>query len=242
MSTTKISMKTKLFFDLDQTLARSRIMMADEMRDLLISHGDVYEYVVISGAEYTRIKWQINGVPMHILGNVGNDAHDQNGDVLWQNPLTEEQKQEVREHAHKLIEFFNIPDLNEDDLIEDRLYQMCYSTLGHNADLDAKHAFDPSGEKRKAALQTHPFSSETIEVLIGGTTTFDYFQRGMHKGKNIVRFLAHKGWPKEECVYFGDRLHPGGNDESVIGVIETVSVENPDDTYQKLTSLFGARN
>ena len=46
------------------------------------------------------------------------------------------------------------------------------------------------------------------------------------------------GWKKEECVYFGDMLFPGGNDESVIGVIDTEAVENPDDTLNILRSKY----
>ncbi len=45
-------------------------------------------------------------------------------------------------------------------------------------------------------------------------------------------------WEKSECLFFGDALFPEGNDETVIGVIETIQVENPDDCYQKLVSMF----
>ena len=44
-------------------------------------------------------------------------------------------------------------------------------------------------------------------------------------------------WNKDECVYYGDALIPGGNDESVIGVIETIPVVNHRDTYRKLQEL-----
>ena len=45
-------------------------------------------------------------------------------------------------------------------------------------------------------------------------------------------------WDKDECVYFGDGLYPGGNDEAVIGVIETIPVVNHLDTYRILQEKF----
>ena len=63
---------------------------------------------------------------------------------------------------------------------------------------------------------------------------------------NIVHYLIDPGKPAQnrivaqshrESIYFGDMLFPGGNDESVIGVIKTVSVDNPVDTLAKLVAL-----
>ena len=45
-------------------------------------------------------------------------------------------------------------------------------------------------------------------------------------------------WNKDECVYFGDGLYPGGNDEAVIGVIETIPVDDHLDCYTKLRELL----
>ncbi len=232
-------MKTKLFFDLDNTLARSRTKIEPEMKELLLSHMPPYEYVVISGAEPERIFWQIDGLAIPRLAVNGNDSVDKDGALLWKNELTEAEKVSVRDHVEKLKEYFNVEVSNPEDLLEDRSSQMCYSVIGHNEDLDKKHAFDPDASKRKEALIRIPFISDTVEVVIGGTTTFDYFKKGHHKGTNIARFIALKGWDKSECVYFGDRLHPGGNDEPVIGVIDTIPVEDHHDTFAKLKELFG---
>ena len=47
----------------------------------------------------------------------------------------------------------------------------------------------------------------------------DYFKKGKNKF-NINRLIDLKGWEKEECLFFGDALFPGGNDETVNGVIQ----------------------
>lgn len=232
-------MKTKFFFDVDNTLTPSRSKMTDEMRALLSSRD--YEYVAVSGARMEQINFQLDGVKMHTLAQNGNDVHEKDGTFLWKNELTDHEKQTILEHIQKLKEYFNLTVKDENDLIEDRLCQISYSTIGHHEELATKQAYDPDGLKRNDALAHIPFISDVIAVSIGGTTTFDYFQKGMHKGKNIERFLAHKNWLAEECIYFGDRLHPGGNDESVIGVIDTVAVQDNTDTYKKLSEIFEAQ-
>ena len=84
-----------------------------------------------------------------------------------------------------------------------------------------------------------PFESEELVVKIGGSTSFDYIHKDRHKGTNVQKLIDLMNWSKDECIYFGDGLFPGGNDEAVIGVIETVLVEDHHDTYRKLRTLFG---
>lgn len=44
---------------------------------------------------------------------------------------------------------------------------------------------------------------------------------------------------KDDCVYFGNALFPGGNDKTVIGVIDTFPVDNHLHTYSVLKEHFG---
>jgi hydroxymethylpyrimidine pyrophosphatase-like HAD family hydrolase len=87
-------------------------------------------------------------------------------------------------------------------------------------------------------LSRYPFENTITEVKVGGTTTFDYFKKGAHKGSNVLRLIETMGWNKDECVYFGDKLHPGGNDETVIGVIDTVAVKDHHETFSHLRDAF----
>ena len=72
----------------------------------------------------------------------------------------------------------------------------------------------------------------------GGTTTLDFTLKGKHKGFNIARFIEKMGWKKEDCVYVGDALFPGGNDETVIGVIPTKAIHDYHETYAYLASVL----
>ena len=84
-------------------------------------------------------------------------------------------------------------------------------------------------------MEQVPFASETLTIKIGGSTSFDYFPEKRNKGTNVQRLIDLKKWKNEDCVYFGDGLFPGG----VIGVIDTIPVEDHLDTYKKLQEMFG---
>jgi hypothetical protein len=45
-------------------------------------------------------------------------------------------------------------------------------------------------------------------------------------------------WQKEDCLYIGDALFPGGNDETVVGVIPTQLVKDYHATYTYLSSIL----
>jgi phosphomannomutase len=100
-------------------------------------------------------------------------------------------------------------------------------------------AYDPDRKKRDALIEKIPFVSDELIVKIGGSTSFDYIHKDRHKGTNVAKLISHKGWDKDECVYFGDGLFPGGNDEAVIGIIDTHPVNDHLHTYELLQKYFG---
>jgi HAD superfamily hydrolase (TIGR01484 family) len=168
------------------------------------------------------------------MGQNGN--HVVHGEqVLWCEYLTALEIAEIEAHIASLRRAWKVPD--ENDLVENRGSQVSYSIYGHHAPVPIKEAFDPNQAKRRTLLAEHPLHSNTIEVKIAGTTCLDYFRKGCNKGHNVARLIEHEGWAKDDCIYFGDAIYPGGNDETVYGVIETQGVQNPQDTYEKLTAL-----
>jgi phosphomannomutase len=221
-----------LFFDLDNTLTRSTSKIAEEMKKLLEELP--HDIIVVSGARVDQIKYQVDGLPCYTLGQNGN--HAMLGDTeLWRDVMSETELSEVRAHIASMPRTWDVPSI--EDLVQERGSQVSYSLYGHTAPLEEKEAFDPQQEKRKALLAKYPFESETVEVKIGGTTCLDYFKKGRNKGHNVLRLITEKGWDKDECIYFGDMLFPGGNDESVIGVIDTEPVDNPQHTLEFLKKL-----
>lgn len=231
--------KKHLFFDLDDTVTLSRSQIDDDMYELLSSLP--HDIVVISGAQYSQIENQLRNLPIYRLGQNGNQAYHKDNSLLWEEVLSEVHENEVRRHIEALKEHLTHAVQDENDLVEHRGSQISFSLLGHHEEVPKKKSFDPDRSLRLELLEKVPFESEEVEVRIGGTTCFDYFMKGKHKGFNVDRLIAHQGWNKHECLYFGDALFPGGNDEAVIGVIDTHPVDDHRDTFEKLSTYFGEK-
>lgn len=229
-----------IFFDLDNTLTRSRSPIAVAMRDALAGlQTSGRDVIVVSGATVEQAMSQTENFPALYLGQNGNHARDESEKKeMWRELLSDDEKTEIRNHIASIPRPWIVAD--ENDLIEDRGSQVSYSLLGHHEDVAKKEMFDPNGARRRATLAEHPFASGTLEVKIGGTTTLDYIRKGQHKGSNVTRLISKKGWKKEECVYVGDALYPGGNDEAVVGVIDVQPVDNPDGTLVFIRKILAS--
>lgn len=207
-----------LFLDLDNTVSASRQKVDPRMKEALSKFPTV---IVVSGAEESQMRYQLDGLSCETLS--------QNGNVnpLWERRLTQEEVELIDAHIRSYTTI-------EDDQYENRGAQISYSFTGHHAPLDLKKAFDPTGDKRAKVLNEHPLP-KGIEARIGGTTCIDYFPKGLNKGANIKRFIQERGWATYDCLYVGDALFPGGNDETVIGIIPTFPVHNWEDSLTLLT-------
>lgn len=212
----------KTFLDLDNTVTESRGKITPEMFQELSRFENI---CIVSGASREQIRSQIGDLKCYILAQNGNDTDK------WKKELTNEEREEIIKH----IKSFAVV-IGEDHL-EDRGCQITYSFTGHHAPTEEKKIFDPDGYKRGLVLRSFPLESETIEVKIGGSTCLDYYPKGFNKGTNVAKFIEYMGWDRDNCIYIGDALFKGGNDETVIGVIETHQVKNHLETLEFLKTL-----
>src|SRR3989344_1770516 len=239
--------KKHFFFDVDGTLVRSHALIDPSMLATLMElqkRGNTV--TVVSGSNLAYIEksipdiWKKEYCNFSALPTHGNVAYDEEGRILWNRPLTWRQKLEIFQYISNVLEKagFTYPDAN--DLVQDRGSQIAFSIYGHDAPLAEKEKVDPDLSKRKELLSKFPFRSETVEVKIGGTTNFDFIAKGFNKGRNIRDFitLPQYHWRPEECVYFGDRLQGGGNDDTVTGVIDTIPVKGPEDCERILREML----
>jgi len=225
-----------LFFDMDHTVTPARQPMQAEMSDLLQSLD--HDIIIVSGSTVEQIGYQVP-LPAYTLGQNGNHATDIENNELWHAPLSDAHRTEIMNHIEAIISILD-HDLNHEwNPIEDRGAQITFSPIGNTAPVEHKQTYDPDRKKRESYMTRVPFNSDELVVKIGGSTSLDYIHKDRHKGTNVQKLIDLMGWDKDECIYFGDGLYPGGNDEAVIGVIETVSVNDHEDTYRKLRELLG---
>lgn len=240
-------MPKHFFFDLDNTLTRSRSHLRAEHAGILTRLSDVADIIVVSGGHSTQIAKQLEpemAGRYSVLAQNGNEAVLHDGTKLWERRPTEAQKRAIVALIEKMKARLDLAVKDENDLIEDRGCSIAYSTIGHHEDVSKKEAYDPDHSERLALLEE--FKDEVralsehdgIDVRSGGTTCLDFFPAGMNKGRNIQELLKVLDWKADECIYFGDALFPGGNDETVIGVIPTQAVKDYEATFSVLAEIL----
>jgi HAD superfamily hydrolase (TIGR01484 family) len=222
---------------MDQTISPARRPILPEMATLLESLPQ--DIIIVSGGERTRIADQVGNLTRYTLAQNGNHGFDTTDTELWYLPLEDRHREEIHAHIERLIAELDHELGHEYVPIEDRGAQITFSPVGNHAPHEIKSVYDPDAQRRLELLSRVPLESDEVVVKIGGSTSFDYIHKDRHKGAGVTRLIEQLGWDKDACVYFGDGLYPGGNDESVIGVIETVRVRDHLDTYQKLREVFG---
>lgn len=235
-----------IFFDLDNTLTRSRTEIDPSHRALLAALAVSKDVIVVSGATALQMAIQLTRElegTYFKLSQYGNTALDRSGKVLWQEKLSDEQTAAVLGFIAIIKSELKLPVRGENDLIHHRGSQISYSLIGHHEDQDKKYAFDPKSLKRKAIIASHKPETDKllkigITVCAGGTTCLDFILAGRHKGYNIRRLIDVLGWDPNQALYVGDEIAPGRNDETVIGVVDTKAVTNPDETFTFVRSLL----
>lgn len=241
-------MPKHFFFDLDNTLTRSRSHISPEHALILQKLASLGDVIVVTGGRKSQIAKQLDPEltgHYYVLAQNGNEAAKKDGEELWMRRPSKEQKAAIIALVDEMKAYLNLTVKDENDLVEDRGCSIAYSTIGHNEDVSIKEAYDPDHSKRLALIDHFRDKVEKlredhgIEVRTGGTTCLDFFHAGKNKGYNVAEFLDTMQWAKEDCLYIGDALFPGGNDETVIGVIPTQSVDDYHETYTYLSQILG---
>lgn len=239
-------MTEHFFFDLDNTLTPSRARMLGEHAPVFDHLCKTRDVVVVTGGAEEQIQKQIPLAARsayYMLSQQGNHAVAKDGTPLWHEEVSDEQERAVRAFCDMLTKELALDIADPDDCFENRGSQFAYSPVGFHAPNETKYAYDPDQSKRRAILAAHESGTRElrevgIEVMPAGSTTFDFILAGKHKGYNVARLIEHCGWESAACLYLGDALFAGGNDESVIGVIATKQVKNPQETFAFITEVL----
>ena len=116
--------------------------------------------------------------------------------------------------------------------------QITFSALGQEAPLDAKRAWDPTGEKKAALRDAVAPLLPDLEVRSGGSTSVDITLKGVDKAYGMMRLAEMTGIALEEMIFVGDRLDPEGNDYPVKALgVPCQAVSGWQDTVAYVTSL-----
>ena len=246
-------------FDLDDTLAPSKTAMPEPMAAALRLLLGQVPVCIISGGQISQFRNQVlthlGAAPdelarLHLMPTCGTRYYTHaggrgpgNGESEWTlvyaNDLSPAQVAQgfavVEEQARRLGLW---SERTWGPALEDRGSQITFSALGQEAPLEAKRAWDPTGEK-KAALRdaVAPLLPE-LEVRSGGSTSVDITLKGVDKAYGMTRLAEVTGIALEEMLFIGDRLDPEGNDYPVKALgVPCQAVGGWQDTVTYVTSL-----
>jgi len=244
-------------FDLDDTLAPSKAPLDPRMAELLVRLLDVVPVCVISGGQFGQFQSQlIANLPttgeaqlerLHLMPTCGTQYYRYEADTwvqVYAETLTDDEKERalaaLADEAKKL-------GLWETDtwgpVLEDRESQITFSALGQAAPVDAKSAWDPTGEKKESLRAAVAALLPDLEVRSGGSTSVDITRKGIDKAYGMNRLAELTGIPLADMLFVGDRLDEGGNDYPVKALgVPTRAVEGWQDTAAFVEGFLAERS
>ena len=240
-------------FDLDDTLAPSKSAIDPRIGDQLIALAERVEVAIISGGQLAQFRAQVvDRLPdaaagtlarIHLLPTCGTQYYRlEDGGIVtvYAHSLTEDEKIEavtaLEEEARRLGLWES---QTWGDIVEDRGSQITFSALGQHAPLEAKQAWDPTGEKKNTLREAVAARLPDLEVRSGGSTSVDITHRGIDKAYGMRQLAAQTGIPLDDMLFVGDRLDPHGNDYPVLAMgVRCHAVTGWEDTAQYLDALI----
>jgi HAD superfamily hydrolase (TIGR01484 family) len=251
--------KKIIAFDVDGTLTASKTLITDSMANLIKKLIQKREVIAIAGGSFEQMQTQflppfLNDSSMlpyirnfTLLPTSGSQRYEydeeRNQWVLTdKEPLGKEVKDRARKLLQEVIDSpeYGIPPHPYGKIIEDRDTQITFTPNGQQAPVDVKLRFDPLRHKReKIKAMLEPKLPE-VTVLINGTSSIDILPKGFNKAVGLKRFLNKAGLRKNDVLFIGDALFPGGNDYSVKEAgFETIAVKTPEETENLIKEWIG---
>lgn len=240
-------------FDLDDTLAPSKSAIDPRIGDLLLALAERVEVAIISGGQLAQFTAQVvDRLPdaspdtlarIHLLPTCGTQYYrlrDGAIDTVYAHRLTDDEKARalaaVESEARRLGLWAAEP---WGEILEDRGSQITFSALGQQAPLEAKIAWDPTGEKKNTLRSAVAAVVPDLEVRSGGSTSVDITHRGIDKAYGMRQLADATGIALDDMLFVGDRLDPDGNDYPVLAMgVACHAVEGWQDTAEYLDALL----
>ena len=244
------SKKRLIVFDLDGTLAKSKLSLDSEMSSLIQALLGIVRVAVISGGAWPQFQAQfLAGLPrderlmrMSLLPTCGTKFFAYEGDwrELYSEDLSAAERAKIIDALERSLaeSGFKVQRV-WGDMIEDRGSQVTLSALGQQAPLEEKAAWDPDFAKRtkiKAILDT---LIPGFSVRMGGKTSIDVTKQGIDKAYGIRKLRDVLGIALEEMLFIGDALFVGGNDYPAREAgVQCIQVRDPDETKRVIETLL----
>jgi phosphomannomutase len=243
-------MNRLMVFDLDGTLAESKLPIDAEMATLLFRQLEVVKVAVISGGAWAQFQKQVLSYlsrderlkNLSILPTCGTKFYSYNGE--WQELYSEDfsinEKNSIIGALNKALELseFSV-EKHWGDLIEDRGSQITFSALGQEAPLDEKKKWDPDFAKREKIKGILKPLIPEFSIQLGGSTSIDVTRPGIDKAYGVKKLNEILGVAIRDMIFVGDALFPGGNDYPAKQAgVASIAVRDPHETKRVIETII----
>jgi phosphomannomutase len=254
-------MKRKVIaFDLDGTLAPSKSPLPDRMGELLDKLLDKYHVCVISGGKFGQFEKQLlaglQADPtrlerLHLMPTCGTrymryDSAKKEWEKVYAEDFTEAEKQKITQAL-----LSSAKDLGYDkektygEIIEDRGSQVTWSALGQDIvdhlGIEGVHIKENWDADNKKKNEFRDYAAEKLpefEVRVGGVTSIDVTKPGIDKAYGMRKLMDILEIGKDDILFIGDRVQPGGNDYPVKQFgIDTLEISKWEETAAAVEAI-----
>ncbi|WP_022901540.1 HAD-IIB family hydrolase [Humibacter albus] len=240
-------------FDLDDTLAASKSPLDPAMAERLTMLLGLVPVCVISGGQFAQFSTQVverlpDASPahlerLHLMPTCGTQYYrftDGEWTKVYAQDLGDDEKSRALaavESEARRLGFWETETWGP--ILEDRGSQITFSALGQSAPVEAKAAWDPTGEKKNTLRAAVQELLPDLEVRSGGSTSVDITRRGIDKAYGIGKLSQLTGIRLTDMLFIGDRLDPEGNDYPVLALgVPTRAVTGWENTIEVLDRLI----
>ena len=230
-------MKKLIAFDLDGTLAPSKSPTPELIAKLLNKLLDKFQICIISGGNFNQFQKQLLSnkyldqfkfSKLHLMPTCGTryfifDIKTKEWQKVYAEDFNLTEKRVIIEALMKGIDILKFREAKTyGELIEDRESQITLSILGQDIvdilgdkGVKIKEEWDPTNKKKEALRSVIAPLIPQFEVKVGGLTSVDVTRPGIDKAYGINKLMKYLKLSKNDILFVGDRLQPGGNDYPV---------------------------
>ena len=243
-------MKSLIIFDLDGTLAQSKLPIDAEMGSLLAQLLEVVKVAIISGGAWMQFEKQVlSNLPqdnrlrdLSILPTCGTQFYHYVGtwQKLYSEDFSADEKLQIIAALNKALDLSGFRSKKHwGDLIEDRGSQITLSALGQEAPLEEKKTWDIDFKKREAIKRILKPLIPAFSIQFGGTTSIDVTRPGIDKAYGIKKLHEVLGMAIGDMIFVGDALFPNGNDYPAkqAGAL-SIAVRDPHETKRIIETMI----
>jgi len=246
-------MKKIITFDLDNTLAESKLPIAESMQLVLKKLLEHMQVAIISGGAFEQFEkqviYQLNlneelSPRLHLFPTCGTQYYrfeDGDWSRVYLEGMTDEDIRRIINALEKVIVEEGIDKLEcYGDRIENRANsQVTFSGFGQKAPLEIKSKFDPDRSRRLRIRDRLLELIPEFSIKIGGTSSIDITKPGIDKAYGIEKMIQYLSITKDEILFVGDELSETGNDYPVKARgVECIETKGPENTINIINKFL----